>query len=140
MELHPQDFPRHTTDKLRYADTDRQGHVNNALFATFLETGRVEILHNPGHPLEADGTEFVVAHLSLDFQGEIHWPGSVTVGTGVQAVGTSSITFVQAIFQEDRRVARAETVVVQIDTASRESCALTGDARDRLDRLTLAEH
>jgi acyl-CoA thioesterase FadM len=30
-----------TYDKLRYNDTDRQGHVNNAIFATFFETGRV---------------------------------------------------------------------------------------------------
>jgi len=139
MELQPQHFPRHTTDKLRYADTDRQGHVNNALFATFLETGRVEILHDPDQPLEANGAEFVVAHLSLDFRGEIQWPGTVTVGTGVKAVGTSSITFVQGLFQEDRCVARAETVIVQIDTASRSSHALTDDTRDRLNDLKVAE-
>ncbi len=41
------DFPVVTTDKLRYCDTDRQGHVNNAVFLTFLETGRVELLYNP---------------------------------------------------------------------------------------------
>ncbi len=39
-----EDFPHRTFDKLRYGDTDRQGHVNNAVFATFLETGRVEML------------------------------------------------------------------------------------------------
>lgn len=27
------DFPLQTFDKVRYADTDRQGHVNNAAFA-----------------------------------------------------------------------------------------------------------
>jgi acyl-CoA thioester hydrolase len=31
-----EDFPFQTFDKVRYADTDRQGHVNNAAFATFL--------------------------------------------------------------------------------------------------------
>ncbi|HDG9121136.1 TPA: acyl-CoA thioesterase, partial [Pseudomonas aeruginosa] len=41
------DFPIHSSDKIRYADTDRQGHVNNAVFATFLETGRVEIIYDP---------------------------------------------------------------------------------------------
>lgn len=30
-----EDFPFQTFDKVRYADTDRQGHVNNAAFATF---------------------------------------------------------------------------------------------------------
>ncbi|MFZ9635943.1 MAG: hypothetical protein ACO3EK_19200, partial [Alphaproteobacteria bacterium] len=38
----PEDYPRHSQDKLRYGDTDRLGHVNNAAFSTFLETGRVE--------------------------------------------------------------------------------------------------
>lgn len=34
-------YPLHSRDKLRYGDTDRQGHINNAVFATFFETGRV---------------------------------------------------------------------------------------------------
>ena len=41
LTLH--DFPIQAFDKLRYADTDRQGHVNNANFSTFLETGRVSV-------------------------------------------------------------------------------------------------
>jgi hypothetical protein len=44
-------FPSRTYEKLRYADTDRQGHINNAVFATMLETGRVEVLYNPSQPL-----------------------------------------------------------------------------------------
>ena len=40
-----------THEKLRYADTDRQGHVNNAVFATMLETGRVELLYSLDKPL-----------------------------------------------------------------------------------------
>ncbi len=35
-----EEFPLRTSDKVRYGDTDRQGHVNNAVFSTFLETGR----------------------------------------------------------------------------------------------------
>jgi acyl-CoA thioester hydrolase len=55
------DFPLQTFDKVRYADTDRQGHVNNAVFATFLETGRVEVLYNPEYPLLSEGSSFVSA-------------------------------------------------------------------------------
>src|ERR1700722_2154599 len=44
------DFALHTYDKLRYADTDRQGHVNNAVFSTALETGRAEFLYDPDAP------------------------------------------------------------------------------------------
>lgn len=135
MDGLPEEFPRQSTDKVRYADTDRQGHVNNALFATFLETGRVEILYDPDHPLAADGAEFVIARLSLDFRGEILWPGSVTVGTGVRRIGNSSLTLSQAIYQEGRCVARAETVIVQLHTVSRKPCPLTEAARVRLASL-----
>ena len=61
------DFPLKTFDKVRYADTDRQGHVNNAIFATFLETGRVEVLYNPKYPILSEGSSFVIAALKLDF-------------------------------------------------------------------------
>jgi YbgC/YbaW family acyl-CoA thioester hydrolase len=81
--LTPAECPVVTSDKIRYADTDRQGHVNNAAFATFCETGRVEILYDPAHPLTSDGGEFVIVSLNLVFKDEIQWPGEVTIGTYV---------------------------------------------------------
>lgn len=42
MNFDFEDFPRRTFDKVRYADTDRQGHVNNTAFSSFFETGRVD--------------------------------------------------------------------------------------------------
>ena len=138
MERLPPSFPRQSTDKVRYADTDRQGHVNNALFATFLETGRVEILYDPEQPLAADDAEFVIVRMTLDFRGEIQWTGSVTVGTGVRKVGNSSLTLSQAIYQDGRCVADAETVIVQVDTASRKARPLTPAARKRFEDLRIA--
>ncbi|AMW06103.1 acyl-CoA thioesterase [Gemmatimonas phototrophica] len=126
------DFPRHATDKLRYADTDRQGHVNNATFSTFLETGRVEVLYDPQAPLAHPDGEFVIASLMLEFRGEIQWPGTVTIGTGVARVGASSVTLTQAVYQDDRCVALAETVIVHISTATRRGMPLDEPARVRL--------
>jgi len=65
------DFPLKTYDKVRYADTDRQGHVNNSVFSTFLETGRVEILYDRERPLLAEGDSFVIASLQVSFLAEI---------------------------------------------------------------------
>ncbi|EPK9701331.1 acyl-CoA thioesterase [Pseudomonas aeruginosa] len=73
------DFPIHSSDKIRYADTDRQGHVNNAVFATFLETGRVEIIYDPEIALARPGSECVIARLELDLRGELRWPGTVQI-------------------------------------------------------------
>ena len=70
-EVKLMDFPSQTLDKIRYGDTDRQGHVNNAVFATFLETGRVQILFDPAVPPLEAGSSFVLARLVLDFRSEI---------------------------------------------------------------------
>ncbi|WP_323791184.1 thioesterase family protein [Nocardioides sp.] len=129
------DFPAHSHDKLRYGDTDRQGHVNNAVFATLLETGRIEVLRDVNDDLNEDGLEWVIARLTLDFLGEILWPGQVDVGTRVQRLGTTSVGMEQALYQDGRIVARAETVIVQMDAATRRPAPLSETARERFAAL-----
>ena len=40
-------YPSRTSADIRYSDLDRQGHVNNAIFATFSEVGRVAFMYDP---------------------------------------------------------------------------------------------
>lgn len=127
--------PHWTKDVVRYADTDRQGHVNNAVFATFFESGRVAILYPPAKPLAPDGGAFVIAHLTLDFLAEIRWPSEVSIGTSVLAIGRSSITLGQGLFVDQQCVATAETVIVLTDEATRKSQPLPDHARTELEKL-----
>lgn len=133
--LNPDDFPQLTHDKIRYADTDRQGHVNNAVFSTFLETGRVEFLYNPDHQLLEEEASFVIASLQLNFLAEINWPGTVETGTGIRKIGNSSITLYQQIFQHGQCVATAETVTVQ--TKNNKGYPLSQAAKDTLKQWLL---
>ncbi len=130
-------FPVQTYDKIRYGDTDRQGHVNNASMATFLETGRVGILYGVEHPVLAENCSFVVASLKVDYLKEITWPGTVEIGTGVVKVGNTSIHFYQQIFQNDVCVARAETVSVQVLNQTGKSSPLLQSARKTLQNWLL---
>lgn len=129
------EFAAVSREKLRYGDTDRQGHVNNAVFATMLETGRVEILYDQTNPLASPGCAFVIASQQLDFLSEIHWPGEVAIGTRVEKIGRSSISFGQALFQQERLCATAATVVVQMNEVTRRSASLSGQTIDRLKKL-----
>ena len=130
---HINDFPFRSHDKLRYGDTDRQGHVNNAVFTTMYETGRVELLQlGQSEGLALGDVSFVIARLSLDYHGEIHWPGTVEIGTAVKALGNSSITFSQALFQNGKCVSTAESVVVQVDNRTRRSTPLSAAVREKL--------
>jgi len=130
-----QDFPLHSFDKLRYGDTDRQGHVNNAVFATLLETGRVELAYPDGKPLMDAGCSFVIARLELDYIAEILWPGRVDIGTRVKSIGRSSLRLEQALFQNDRLVGWAECVVVQVNGATHKAQAFSDEAAGRLKRF-----
>ncbi len=129
------DFPLHAQDKLRYADTDRQGHVNNAVFATMLETGRVEFFYAKDDPVHDPGCSFVIANLQLDFLGEVHWPGVVDIGTRVAKIGRSSVTLEQAIFQHGQCVATGSTVIVQVDAVTRRATPLGERAISRFAAL-----
>lgn len=130
------EFPHTATDTIRYGDTDRQGHVNNAVFSSFLETGRVVILYNEEHPLTPPGASFVIVSLHLDFLKEITWPGKIDIGTGVKKTGGSSIVFYQQLFQNGVCVAKAETVIVQVKDGK--SFPLTEEARAELARWGIA--
>lgn len=134
-ELALEDFPHRTHDKLRYSDTDRQGHVNNAAFATFLETGRTALLYDPEAPIVEPGTAFVLARLLLEYRAEVHWPGEVHIGSRVLEVGRSSVKLEQVIFQNGLRVANGETVIVMVDTTTRRSRPLPETAVARLRRF-----
>lgn len=121
-------FPSRTFEKVRYADTDRQGHVNNAIFSTLLETGRVEILYNSARPLAGANCSFVIASLTLNFHAEITWPGRVEIGTRVAGIGRSSVRLEQALFQDARCVATASTVIVHVSDAAKRSQPLEDHA------------
>lgn len=132
--LNLEDFPVQTFDKLRYADMDRLGHVNNAVFSTFLETGRVELLYHPDNPVVSPDTNFVVASLQLNFLREIKWPGQVDIGSGVIKIGNSSLKVYQQIFQNGQCVANAETVIVQIGKGTAKSVPLSDEAKAKLEK------
>lgn len=132
------DFPGRTSDVIRFGDLDPQGHVNNTVFATFFETGRVTLLHAPDNPLNVPGTTSVLARLDINFLKELHWPGKVEIGTGIAEIGRSSFTFAQAIFHDGVCAASGRATMVMIDEATRRSRPLPEDVLRRLERLRIA--
>jgi acyl-CoA thioester hydrolase len=122
-------FPFITFDKIRYRDTDRQGHVNNAVFGTYFETGRVELLYGNKDLFLAENCSFVVAKVTIELIAEIHWPGKIDIGTGVTRIGTSSLVIEANLYQDDRLVATSETIVVQVHNETKRSFPLSEKAK-----------
>lgn len=127
------DFRFKTYDKVRFSDTDKQGHVNNAVFSTYLETGRTEILYGE-KPLHDPDCTYVIANLELDYLMEIHWPGRVDIGTNIIKIGNSSMTLEQALYQNNQMVAKAKTVVVHVDGQTKKSRPIQNAVKEYINR------
>ena len=135
----PADFPHRITERLRFGDTDQQGHVNNAVFTTLFESGRVAFLYDPERGLPPDGTQFVIAEITIRFLDEMWFPGDVVVASAVARLGRSSIGLKQALFFEERCVATADSVIVLTDPTTRRSTALPDQARAVLGALAIPQ-
>lgn len=132
-------FPSRVPDIVRFGDMDRQGHVNNAVFSTYLETGRVGIIYHETEGLLVPGTTTVMARLEIDFLRELRWPGTVEIGTAVAEIGRSSYTLLQAVFHERDWAAIGRATMVLIDRETRRAKALPPELLERLNRLRLRE-
>ena len=107
------------TDKLRLADVDHQGHVNNAVHAVLYTNGRYQFFQQHVRQHAAKTDLFAMVKLTIEYLSEMHYPGEVECGTQVRRVGRSSITFGQALFKDGKCAAVAEAVMVLLDARTR---------------------
>ncbi|MDE2061605.1 MAG: acyl-CoA thioesterase [Bradyrhizobium sp.] len=122
-----EDFPYRLTDNVRFADLDPNGHVNNAVYATYFETGRVTLMKDQSYWRLPEGLAWIMVRLDIHFRAELHWPGTIEMGLGVTKFGRTSVSFDQVVFSDGRCVASAQAVTVLIDQATRRPTPLTAD-------------
>jgi acyl-CoA thioester hydrolase len=128
-----EDFPYRLTDNVRFADLDPNQHVNNAVYATYFETGRVTLMKDPKFGLTPSGLAWIMVRLDIHFRAELKWPGVIEMGLGVSKFGRTSVTFDQVVFSEARCVASSQSVSVLIDEMSRRPVPLTDEVRQNLE-------
>ncbi|ABQ37510.1 MULTISPECIES: acyl-CoA thioesterase [Bradyrhizobium] len=119
-----EDFPYRLTDNVRFGDLDPNQHVNNAVYATYFETGRVTLMKDPRHGLLQEGLAWIMVRLDMHFRAELRWPGTIELGLGVVRLGRTSVTCEQVVFSEGRCVASATAVMVLIDEVTRKPAPL----------------
>jgi acyl-CoA thioester hydrolase len=126
------DYPHRVTDNIRFGDLDPQGHVNQAVFLTYFETGRVAMFRNPDLGIGVPGATFVMVRMEVDYVRELHWPGAIEIGTGLAEFGRSSFKVAQAIFRDGVCAAVGRATLVCIDMETRKPRPLPEEAVARL--------
>jgi acyl-CoA thioester hydrolase len=124
------------TIPIRWRDVDNYGHVNNAVYLTYLEEAR------DGWVRETLGPEvdFVIVRIAIDYRRELSQDDDeVTVSCRAVGYGTSSIRTAEEIVAKAGWVAAAsESVIVAHDANARSSRPLTDEERETLDRAIAA--
>jgi len=125
-------------DRVRYADLDTNGHVNNVSYAVYCESGRLAFFEALVRPLIARGHGWLVARVAVDYRSEMRFPGEVDIGVRVLGVGRTSIRKGYAVFQNGVCAATMESVCVHRDRAAGTSVPWNETLRARLDLLARA--
>lgn len=100
--------------QLRFSDTDRLGHVNNAVYATYAELGRLAFLRELGMTDQG----LILARLAIDFRRQVRLGDECSVVTRVVRVGRTSFTLEQTLTANGEVAAEFEAVLVCFDYAS----------------------
>ena len=107
-------------------------------FTFFLEAGRAEILFERTELVDP-GCFFVIVTTTIEYVGELHYPGQITVATGVERVGNSSFAVRQALFQDGRCAALSSSVLAQVNIEKRLAQPLSAKARQMFESLLFAQ-
>ena len=124
-----------TEVQVRYRDVDEMGHVNNAVYATYLEQARTAYFREVIGTSLAE-TSIVLASLSIDFRNSIKLGDEVTVALSVPKLGDSSIPMEYEIRLADGAVAATgETVQVAFDREERASRPIPEEWREAIEAV-----
>ena len=117
-------FPFVRRERVRFRDCDAMGHVNNAVYSTFLEEARIEVLGGL--------TDFILARVEIDFRAELRAGEEIEIGTRCSRIGTKSLELEHEIRVGERVAAEATSILVGYDYELAESVPLPEELKARL--------
>ena len=126
--------------EIRWRDLDALRHVNNAVYATYLEEARDEWFVRALGP-GGNFWDYVLARVAIDFRRELNQDDeALVVRTRLVRIGTSSLTFREEIVSLAGWVAaEAESVVVARDHDSGRSRPFTDAERADLSAVLVGD-
>jgi acyl-CoA thioester hydrolase len=144
----PRDLPgafrhRHRLE-VRFGDTDAMGHVNNAVYLTYVEAARVAWWADvAGEPIirEPDRAEsLILAEAEIAFRAPIFFGETVVVETRATGFGRSSVRVEHRITasrdgETSRLVATCRSVIVRYDYEQERPVPFTDEVVERVERF-----
>ncbi len=133
-------MPAHVTPvEVRFVDLDGMGHVNNAVYLSFLEQARMRFFTEEAGAKSEKDFPFILAHAALDYKLPMRLDAQPEVRMWTSRMGGKSWDFDYEI--RDKKTgttyATGKTVQVAYDYQLEKSDRLEGALREQVKRLTL---
>jgi len=121
----------------RWSDNDMYGHLNNAVYYSYMDTAVTTWLVDQGFGAHGGDSMFFVAETGCRYLSEIGYPDRVTVGLRIGRLGTSSVRYEIALFRNEEDEAAAEGIFihVHVDAATRRPSPVPPIVRDAMDGI-----
>jgi acyl-CoA thioester hydrolase len=134
--------------RVRFSDCDPLGHVNNAVYLTYLEQARIDLWRHQlgvqlGRTAEGGlrGERFILARAEIDFRSQAFDGDELEVRLSLSGFGRSTATYDYEIVEvpTGRLVAAARTVQVWFDYDAGRSVPITDELKQRLTQIVRLE-
>jgi acyl-CoA thioester hydrolase len=108
------------------------GHVNNAVFLTYIEQARAALLAEVGAATGLEDMNMIVARVEIDFRAPVRFGQEVEISVHASRFGTKSFDLDYELRVDGELVAEAKSVQVAYDYARREPVPLPAAWREKL--------
>lgn len=129
--------------EVRFADCDPFGHVNNAVYLTYLEQARFGLwrrlwsLSQESALTAAGGAGLILARAECDYKAPATFGQTLDVRLSLSGIGRTSFTYDYEIVDvaDGRVMATARTVIVLFDYAAGKPVQIDDERRAQLSRV-----
>ena len=120
----------------RFRDTDAMGHINNAVYVTYLEVARQQYWRAFSGDVDYRKVPFILAGVHIDFRSEALVSETLEIGIRCDWIGTKSFAFGYEIREKSggRLVVEATSVQVCYDYVAKRSLPVPDDLRRTLEK------
>ena len=127
-------YPVEALVEVRFRDLDPMGHVNNAVYLTYLEVARAHYWRALGQTESTAIRTYVLAHATIDYRSPVRLGDEILCGVRVESFGRKSFAMRYRLRERrsGRLVATALTVQARYDYEAGTAIAIEEEAKRRI--------
>ena len=103
------DFKFQHSIKTRWKDTDAFRHINNAVYLSYVEDARLELMRRWG--ITQDGKSVIVASAKINYYKQVIHPTQLIIGQRVSRIGNKSFDITSLVFSKDTNEIVCQTII-----------------------------